>query len=93
MAFLNHTSLYEPLFVGGFPDEFIKRIADIVSSITDGRMRLEAVDIAAYRSRLMDRYGPHGFKKALVRDLEARRDRYCSGPESDDDSIYATALG
>jgi len=27
VAFLNHTSLFEPLFVGWFPDEFLKRIA------------------------------------------------------------------
>ena len=27
VAFLNHTSLYEPLFVGGFPNAFIRRIA------------------------------------------------------------------
>jgi hypothetical protein len=200
VAFLNHTSLYEPLFVGGFPDKFIKRIAfkglmpvadkatrrplmgfffrmvaknvvavtrkndhtwnqvlsamnpetmvvimpegrmmrangldkhgrpmtvrggiaDIVRSIHEGRMlitysaglhhvqtpgqripkafktlhmRLETVDIAAYRSRLMDRYGPDGFKKALVRDLETRRDRYCTGPEPSAAPVVATALG
>ena len=27
VTFLNHTSLYEPLFVGGFPNAFIRRIA------------------------------------------------------------------
>ena len=27
VAFLNHTSLFEPLFVGWFPNEFLKRIA------------------------------------------------------------------
>lgn len=27
VVFLNHTSLYEPLFVGWFPDHFLKRIA------------------------------------------------------------------
>lgn len=27
VAFLNHTSLYEPLFVGWFPNHFLKRIA------------------------------------------------------------------
>lgn len=184
VAFLNHTSLYEPLFVGGFSNDFIRRIAfkglmpvadkatrrplmgfffrmvaknvvsitrkndhtwrrvlstmspdtmvvimpegrmmrangrdkndrpmtvrggiaDIIRSIPEGRMlltysaglhhvqipgqfipkafktlrmRLEALDIAAYRNRLMDRCGPKGFKKALIRDLEARRDRHC----------------
>jgi len=189
VTFLNHTSLYEPLFVGGFPDEFIRRIAfkglmpvadkairrplmgfffrmvarnvvtitrkhdhtweqvlstmqpdtmviimpegrmmrangldkkgqpmtvrggiaDILQSIPEGRMlltysaglhhvqvpgqrklprlfktlrmRLESIDIGEYRDRLMSQYGPDGFKQALIRDLESRRDRYCFGME------------
>jgi hypothetical protein len=189
VTFLNHTSLYEPLFVGGFPNEFIRRIAfkglmpvadkairrplmgfffrmvaknvvtitrkhdhtweqvlstmqpdtmviimpegrmmrangldkkghpmtvrggiaDILQSIPEGRMlltysaglhhvqipgqrkfprlfktlrmRLETVDIGEYRDRLMSRYGPDGFKQALIRDLESRRNRYCFGME------------
>ena len=200
VAFLNHTSLYEPLFVGGFPDRFIKRIAfqglmpvadkatrrplmgfffrmvaknvvpvtrqqdhtwkqvlatmradsmviimpegrmmrangldksgqpmtvrggiaDIVRSIPEGRMlmtysaglhhvqtpgqrlpklfktlrmRLESVDIADYRNRLMDQYGPGGFKKALIRDLENRRDRFCFGLEPASPQTYAASLG
>ncbi|MCB2148704.1 MAG: 1-acyl-sn-glycerol-3-phosphate acyltransferase [Deltaproteobacteria bacterium] len=200
VAFLNHTSLYEPLFVGGFPNEFIRRIAfmglmpvadkatrrplmgfffrmvaknvvavtrkndrtwnqvlatmqpdtmviimpegrmmrangldksgrpmtvrggiaDIVRSIPEGRMlmtysaglhhvqipgqripklfktlrmRLESMDIADYRNRLMDQYGPVGFKKALIRDLENRRDRYCFGLEPASAPVYATSLG
>lgn len=200
VAFLNHTSLYEPLFVGGFPNEFIKRIAfkglmpvadkatrrplmgcffrmvaknvvavtrkndhtwdrvlstmnpdtmvvimpegrmmrangldkhgrpmtvrggiaDIVRSIPEGRMlmtystglhhvqtpgqripkifktlrmRLETVDIATYRNQLMDKYGPGGFKKALARNLEDRRNRYCTVPGPATDSVYATAIG
>ncbi|MBC2710049.1 MAG: hypothetical protein HGJ94_03260 [Desulfosarcina sp.] len=200
VAFLNHTSLYEPLFVGGFPNEFIKRIAfkglmpvadkatrrplmglffrlvaknvvsitrkndhtwnrvlstmkpdtmviimpegrmmrangldkhgqpmtvrggiaDIVQSIPEGRMlltysaglhhvqipgqripkifktllmRLETIDIAKYRNRLMGRCGPDGFKKALIRDLEARRDRHCAGLVPAALPAYATALG
>jgi hypothetical protein len=200
VAFLNHTSLYEPLFVGGFPNALIRRIAyqglmpvadqairrpimgfffrmvakkvvaitrkkdhtwkqvlaamqpdsmviimpegrmmrangldknglpmtvrggiaDIVQSIPYGRlllaysaglhhvqtpgqripkifktlrMRLEAVDIATYRDRLMAHGGPDGFKKALVRDLEARRDRYCSDMLSDASSVYAASFG
>jgi hypothetical protein len=95
-------------------------IADIVSSIPEGRMlltysaglhhvqtpgqripkvfktlrmRLEAVDIAAYRRRLMDRCGPHGFKKALIGDLESRRDRYCFGMEPASASFLTPALG
>jgi len=200
VAFLNHTSLYEPLYVGGFPNEFIRRIAfmglmpvadkatrrplmgfffrmvaknvvavtrqndrtwnqvlttmrpdtmviimpegrmmrangldksgrpmtvrggiaDIVRSIPEGRMlmtysaglhhvqtpgqripklfktlrmRLETVDIADYRNRLMDQYGPGGFKKALIRDLENRRDRYCFGLEPASPPVYAASLG
>ncbi|MDX2452296.1 1-acyl-sn-glycerol-3-phosphate acyltransferase [Desulfosarcina sp.] len=200
VTFLNHTSLYEPLFVGGFPNEFIKRIAfmglmpvadkatqrpilgfffrmvaknvvavtrkndrtwnqvlatmkpdtmviimpegrmmrancldkygramtvrggiaDIVQSIPQGRMllaysaglhhvqtpgqriprifktlrmRLETVDITAYRSRLMDQHGPAGFKKALVRDLEYRRARYCLDLEPAPPPVYAASLG
>jgi hypothetical protein len=200
VVFLNHTSLYEPLFVGGFPDEFIRRIAfmglmpvadkatrrpvmgfffrmvaknvvavtrkndrtwsqvlatmrpdsmviimpegrmmrangldkdgrpmtvrggvaDIIGSIPQGRMlltysaglhhvqtpgqriprifrtlrmRLETVDIAAYRSRLMDRHGPDGFKKALIRDLEYRRNRYCFGHTPAPAPACAAALG
>ncbi len=200
LVILNHTSLYEPLFVGGFPNEFIKRIAfmglmpvadkatqrpilgfffrmvaknvvavtrkndrtwnqvlatmkpdtmviimpegrmmrangldkygramtvrggiaDIVQSIPQGRMllaysaglhhvqtpgqrvprifktlrmRLETVDIATYRSRLMDQHGPAGFKKALVRDLEYRRARYCLDLEPAPLTVYAASLG
>ncbi len=200
VAFLNHTSLYEPLFVGGFPNAFIRRIAfqglmpvadkatrrplmgfffrmvaknvvpitrkndhtwgqvlaemqpdsmviimpegrmmrangldkngrpmtvrggiaDIVQSIPQGRMllaysaglhhvqtpgqripkifktlcmRLETVELAAYRSQLMEHGGPDGFKKAVVRDLEARRNRYCSGMLPDASPVYATSFG
>jgi 1-acyl-sn-glycerol-3-phosphate acyltransferase len=41
------------------------------------RMRLELVDIAAYRAEMMERYGERGFKRAVVEDLERRRDLYC----------------
>ena len=201
VTFLNHTSLYEPLFVGGFPNKFIRRIAfqglmpvadkatrrplmgfffrmvarnvvtitrkndhtwdqvlttvqpdsmviimpegrmmrangldkkgrpmtvrggiaDILQSIPEGRMlltysaglhhvqipgqsplprlfktlrmRLERIDIADYRRKLLDASGPAGFKRALIRDLEARRDRYCVGPEADTAPAYATSPG
>lgn len=43
------------------------------------RMRLEIVDIAAYRKPLQVRYGPDGFKLAVIRDLEAGREKYCFG--------------
>ncbi len=41
------------------------------------RMRLQLVDIAAYRTDMMARAGPGGFKRAVIADLEQRRDRYC----------------
>jgi len=42
------------------------------------RMRLEAVDIAAYRNALLEEGGgPKGFRRAVVKDLERRRDLYC----------------
>jgi hypothetical protein len=184
VAFLNHTSLYEPLFVGWFPNRFLKRIAyngvmpvaekatrrpimgyffrmvanqvvqvtrkrdhswqklfdcltndamviimpegrmkrangldnsgkpmtvrggiaDIIQAIPDGkmlialsagmhhvqipgqwvpkffktlRMRLQHLDLRQYRDQLLERAGLEGFKQAVVRDLEERRDRYC----------------
>lgn len=41
------------------------------------RLRLESLDIPTYRAEILARSGAKGFKRALVRDLEARRDRYC----------------
>ncbi len=41
---------------------------------------LEAVDIAAYRRRLLDEYGADGFKRAVIKDLERRRDLCCPTP-------------
>jgi 1-acyl-sn-glycerol-3-phosphate acyltransferase len=41
-------------------------------------MRLELIDIVDYRDRLQDEAGRHGFKKAVIQDLEARRDRICA---------------
>jgi len=40
-------------------------------------MRLELIDIAAYREELMRTGGRHGFKRAVIADLEARRDLHC----------------
>ena len=40
-------------------------------------MRLEVLDIAAYRAELQAHAGRHGFKHAVIRDLEARRDHHC----------------
>jgi hypothetical protein len=56
-------------------------------------MRLETIDIAAYRNRLMDRHGADGFKKALVRDLEYRRDRHCFGLAPASPPLYAASRG
>jgi hypothetical protein len=41
------------------------------------RMRIELVDIARYRDELLARAGPRGFKRAVVADLERRRDTIC----------------
>ncbi len=40
-------------------------------------LRLESIDIAPYRERLLAETGNRGFKHALVADLERRRDLYC----------------
>jgi len=39
------------------------------------RVRLEALDLSSYRSVLLAKAGPHGFKKAVMADLDHRRDR------------------
>ena len=41
------------------------------------RMRLELLDIGAYRRELMEKAGPEDFKRAVVEDLERRRDLNC----------------
>jgi hypothetical protein len=42
------------------------------------RMNLEVMDIGAYREARMAEAGPpRGFKRAVVQDLERRRDLYC----------------
>lgn len=48
------------------------------------RMNLEVLDIAAYREAMMARYPGEreGFKRAVVEDLEQRRDRNCPPPET-----------
>ncbi len=43
------------------------------------RLRLEMVDIAEYRRRILAEAGEEGFKGAVIRDLEARRNRHCPG--------------
>jgi 1-acyl-sn-glycerol-3-phosphate acyltransferase len=41
------------------------------------RMNLEVVDIPTYRQQLLDEHGEAGFRKAVTRDLERRRDEHC----------------
>jgi len=189
VAFLNHTSLFEPLFAGGVPPSFLFRlarhgvlpiaqktsdravvgrffglvakhvisitrerdesweavlaridpdamvvilpegrmkrangldsqgkpmtvrggIADILESIGDGRMllaysgglhhvqvpgerwprlwktirmRLEVLDLGVYHRELLAQAGPEGFKRAVIADLERRRDENCPPPEN-----------
>jgi 1-acyl-sn-glycerol-3-phosphate acyltransferase len=41
------------------------------------RIRLELLDIGAYRRELMEKAGPESFKRAVIEDLERRRDLYC----------------
>ena len=41
------------------------------------RMRLELVDIASYRAALLAQAGAAGFKRAVIADLERRRDLCC----------------
>ena len=42
------------------------------------QMRFELIDIADYRARLLQDAGRHGFKRAVIADLEERRDRICA---------------
>lgn len=53
------------------PGELLPRLFKTV------RLRLELVDIAAYREELMTRAGDEGFKRAVIADLEQRRDTHC----------------
>jgi hypothetical protein len=46
------------------------------------QMRLEVLDIAAYREALTEQAGRHGFKLAVIKDLEERRDRYAAEMEA-----------
>jgi len=53
------------------------------------RLRLEVVDIAAYRAARMEDAGPKGFRRAVVRDLERRRDLNCPVDEESDPTAWA----
>ncbi len=45
------------------------------------RLRLELVEIGAYRREILAAAGREGFRRAVVNDLERRRDLYCPPPE------------
>jgi len=42
------------------------------------QMRIESVDISHYTRHLLEHSGMENFKKAVARDLESRRDLYCT---------------
>jgi len=46
------------------------------------RLRLEVVDIAAYRNARLEEGGAKGFRRAVVNDLERRRDAVCPALEA-----------
>jgi len=53
------------------------------------RLRLEVVDIATYRAAIMAAAGPKGFRRAVVRDLERRRDLHCPIDAETDPTAWA----
>jgi hypothetical protein len=44
------------------------------------RMNLEVVDLGTYHREMLAQAGPEGFKRAVIADLERRRDLYCPPP-------------
>jgi len=46
------------------------------------RMRLEVLDLGIYHRELLAQAGPEGFKRAVIADLERRRDENCPPPEN-----------
>jgi len=46
------------------------------------RMNLELVDVRAYRERLLGEVGEEVFRRAVVSDMESRRDRFCPTEET-----------
>jgi hypothetical protein len=53
------------------------------------RMRLEVVDMASYRAARLEEGGVKGFRRAVVRDLERRRDLYCPIAQDTDPTAWA----
>lgn len=41
------------------------------------RMNFEVLDIPTYRQQLLDEHGAEGFRRAVIEDLERRRDLHC----------------
>ncbi|HRC87762.1 MAG TPA: hypothetical protein PK413_19380 [Thermoanaerobaculia bacterium] len=52
-------------------------------------MRFESIDIPSYRERLLAEVGEKGFKRAVIEDLEARRDHYCFPDPEERERIFA----
>lgn len=57
------------------------------------RLRLEAVDMATYRAARLEEGGAKGFRRAVVRDLERRRDLYCPIAPDTDPTAWARREG
>jgi len=53
------------------PGQWIPRLFKTV------QMRLESIDIQQYRDSLLSRCDYKGFKAAVIKDFESRRDRFC----------------
>lgn len=53
------------------------------------RMNLEVVDMAPYRAARLEEGGAKGFRRAVTRDLEVRRDRNCPADAESDAAVKA----
>lgn len=53
------------------PGEHLPRLFKTV------RLNLELVDVRDYRKRMLERGGENGFRRAVIQDMEDRRDRFC----------------
>ena len=56
------------------------------------RLRLEVVDIGTYRAARMAEGGHKGFRRAVVRDLEQRRDTHCPIDAESDPTAWARRM-
>ena len=55
------------------------------------RLRLEVVDMASYRAARLEEGGAKGFRRAVVTDLERRRDLYCPADAETDAAVRRRA--